>query len=232
MKFSRSQTQRAMLRKNAHRLVCILALSAFSEASFSASAPWVGETLNKTVCQGKGQGYGPFDYTSPTDRKHLGIVEHYHFTSDVEHLRKGASGSIALDLDYTLRAFPNHHRALNAMMTFQLQKHIYNQRHSDIPPPECYFQRAINFAPNDVNVYILYGIYLHKRGLKEHALAQYQKALKIKPQDPELNYNIGLLLVELKRPDEALSHAKIAYQNGYPLPGLKTKLKHLGKWTD
>lgn len=133
MKFSRSQTQRAMLRKNAHRLVCILALSAFSEASFSASAPWVGETLNKTVCQGKGQGYGPFDYTSPTDRKHLGIVEHYHFTSDVEHLRKGASGSIALDLDYTLRAFPNHHRALNAMMTFQLQKHIYNQRHSDIP---------------------------------------------------------------------------------------------------
>ena len=59
-------------------------------------------------------GYGPFDYR--TSAKQLDIVEKYHFTSDVESLKHGKAGYLGTDLDYTLRASPNHHRALMAMV--------------------------------------------------------------------------------------------------------------------
>ena len=57
--------------------------------------------------------FGPFDYR--TERGYnLDVVESYHFTPPVEALIRGSSGTIGGDLDYTLRAFPNHDRALNA----------------------------------------------------------------------------------------------------------------------
>ena len=52
--------------------------------------------------------YGPYDYRTATEfQKHL--VEGAHFTPEVESL-KGARGSATVggDIDYTLRAFPNH----------------------------------------------------------------------------------------------------------------------------
>ena len=60
-------------------------------------------------------GYGPYDYTNPIHfREKLPIVEGAHFDAGVEslrgHLKKNA-GTLDGDLDYTLRAFPNHHRA-------------------------------------------------------------------------------------------------------------------------
>ena len=102
-------------------------------------------------CGGPGvaNAYGPFDYTNPTHfRENLPIVETYHFTMEVETLQAGATGTHpGGDLDYTLRAFPNHHRALYAMGRYQLM-------HEDmVIAPEarwtadCYFQRAIAFRP-------------------------------------------------------------------------------------
>jgi len=38
--------------------------------------------------------------------------------------------------------------------------------------------------------------------------------------------------VELKEYDLALKHALRAYELGYPLMGLKNKLKRLGVWAD
>lgn len=49
-------------------------------------------------------------------------------------------------------------------------------------------------------------------------------------KSPEINYNLGLLLVEMKDYDGAVERAKRAYQLGYPLPGLKNKLVRLAKW--
>ena len=55
--------------------------------------------------------YGPYDYR--TDRgNRLYLVESAHFTPVVESLISGLSGPLGAELDYTLRAFPNHHRAL------------------------------------------------------------------------------------------------------------------------
>jgi len=45
----------------------------------------------------------------------------------------------------------------------------------------------------------------------------------------EICYNLGLLSLELGEIDDAEKYAKLAYEQGFPLPGLMTKLKKLGR---
>ena len=45
----------------------------------------------------------------------------------------------------------------------------------------------------------------------------------------EINYNLGLILLELGDLDGAARHAELAYDLGYPLPGLRAKLQRLGR---
>lgn len=62
----------------------------------------------------------------------------------------------------------------------------------------------------------------------EEALIRGDEATEGK--SPEINYNLGLLLVDMKDYDGAVERAKRAYELGYPLPGLKNKLVRLDKW--
>jgi len=195
------------------------------------SAPWVGNTLSGAPCQGKGQGYGPYDYTNPNHRGNiLKIVEQHHFTPKVEYLESGeTTGKNPIgDIDYTLRAFPNHHRALYSLINYYFkQTNLYKK--SDIYP-ECYLQRALNFKLNDGNVWLLFGLYLHKSGALVPAQQKYKEAEKIMPNSAELHYNMGLLYFELKDFASSKKYAIRAYELGYPLPGLRKKLKQAGHW--
>ncbi len=177
--------------------------------------------------------YGPYDYTNPADvRERLPIVERFHFNQEVESLVSGQTGQLpGGDLAYTLRAFPNHHRALYAMV-----KYILKNEHQRIPPGadypgECYLMRAVRFNPKDVNVRIIYGIYLSSIGRENDALVQYEEAEELAPNNAEVHYNLGLLYRKLHRLDAAVEHARIAYRLGYPLQGLKNQLKEDGVWT-
>lgn len=49
-------------------------------------------------------------------------------------------------------------------------------------------------------------------------------------ESAEIQYNLGLIYLELGDVDAALVNAKSAYELGYPLPGLKDKLVKLGRW--
>ncbi|MCI0653152.1 MAG: tetratricopeptide repeat protein [Methylococcaceae bacterium] len=200
-------------------------------ANAAGSAPWIGVTLKDQPCGGKGQGFGPFDYL---ERRQLGkelkLVEDHYFTKKVETLVSGQEGPIGHDIDYTLRAWPNHHRALVSSIRYADREK--GKLEEDVPPPECYLQRAINFSPKDAIPHLLFAIYLHKLGFQEKALQQYKQAEDINPNNPELHYNLGLLLVSMKQYEEAKIHARKAYQAGYPLPGLKRQLTKLGYWQD
>lgn len=173
--------------------------------------------------------YGPYDYNDPANRGHrLHIVEHYHFTESVRTLQPGVPG-IPQNLDYTLRAFPNHPQALYAMARWQLA-------HGDHAGPhyltaECYFKRAIEFRPRDGVVWMIYGIFLQRKGQLKKALQKYLHAKNLIPKSPELDYNLGLLYVRLKDYGKARRYAELAYNAGYPLPGLKKQLKAVGAWT-
>lgn len=196
------------------------------------SAPLAAQNDMRDIeCGALENAYGPFDYTDAGERSEkLPIVEQFHFNADVENLRRGQSSSIMGDLDYTLRAFPNHHRALNAMARYQLA----NPTAAVAPyrSADCYFNRAIRWRPGDGTVRMIYGTYLLKRGEREAALQRYQEAVQLLPDSAEAHYNMGLLQVELKRFDRALEHAHKAYALGYPLQGLKNRLKRAGAWRE
>jgi tetratricopeptide (TPR) repeat protein len=117
------------------------------------------------------------------------------------------------------------------MSTFQLK----NGYRLDYEPigiyrADCYFRRALNFTSEDPILHLIYGIHLHRAGDLEGALAEYETAERTGPRNAELQYNLGLLYVDLKRYDAAREHAKKAYELGYPLGGLKARLARLGEW--
>jgi tetratricopeptide (TPR) repeat protein len=171
--------------------------------------------------------YGPYDYADPQHRPHLPIVEGRHFTRRIETLK---SGNAMADIDYTLRAFPNHHRALYAMAQYFLQN-TYSTS-GKYYTPDCYFDRAMRFRANDPLVRMVYGIYLQRKGELKDALGRYNEAFTKIPDLVELNYNMGLLYIELGNNKKALFHARKVYNKGYPLDGLKNMLKRKGLWTE
>ncbi len=172
---------------------------------------------------------GPFDYTDPNVRHTLKMVEGHHFTKQVEQLIAGATGLIAADLNFVLRVFPNHHRALHALSRLSL-------RDKTPQPPGasfstlCYFDRAVRFKPKDVTVRSLYSNHLVQINKIDLALEQLLFAADIEPDNPTTNYNLGLLYLKQKNYDKALYFAKKAYDQGFPLPGLKNRLVAAGKW--
>lgn len=220
----------------------ILILSCFiATPVFAKSAPWVGVDLNGLNCEGRGQGFGPFDYTSLADKNTtpggdsknaLTLVEIAHFTPEVEGLIRGHNGTVQSDLDYTLRAWPNHHRALLSVIRYQLE--VRNKLRSGqlLTPVECYLKRAISFSPKDAVTYSLYGHYLRKVGHLDDAVKYYEKALELEPENAKFAYSFGLLLIDLKRYEEAAKYAKIAYQHKQTPKGLKQKLEKLGVWNE
>lgn len=197
-------------------------------------------SLAAAQCGSLGGGYGPLDYNDPNDRKGLSVVERRHFTSKVENLIGGEStSSILADLNYTLRWYPNHHRALLAVAKYELREiQRHRQQHKVYTPPvdgfpqtaDCYFDRAIRWRPNDPNVYLIQGIYLQLKGDLDAALKAYKKSESLQPNSADLQYNLGLLYFARKQYDLAKGHAKRAYQLGYPLPGLRHKLTGAGHW--
>lgn len=167
--------------------------------------------------------FGPYDYRDPTARGNpLHLVESAHFTSGVESLRSGATTVVIGDIDYTLRAFPNHHRALNSVSRYALGGGKFLSE--TIPTADCFFQRAIVFAPDDQVVRLIYGNYLFRRKKLDEAKAQYESALKLAPESPDINYNAALFYLEIHDLQRAKDLAKVAYDKGYPLPGLRNKI--------
>lgn len=177
-----------------------------------------------------GGGYGPFDYRTASAEVKL-TVERPHFSRNIETLRKGNTGPLGAEIHYTLQAFPNHPRALMAMMKLgELEKTERPQgaRYS----VACYFERAVRFRPDDPNTHLLRGIYLIRSKQREEALRELDLAREGAGDDVNVQYNLGLAYFDLQDYGKALEHAKKAYELGFPLDGLKNKLKKAGKWQD
>ena len=194
--------------------------------------PALAATASVAGCGDLANGYGPYDYTNGAHfRQKLPIVEQAHFTMPVQTLQRGATATMpGGDIDYTLRAFPNHHRALYAMSAYALR-----YRGQFVPPgarysAECYFDRAMRFKPDDGVVRMLYGIHQYKLGKLDKALMQYDAALQIMPDSAELHNNLGLLYVARGDYVKANEHANKAYSLGFPLPGLRNRLIELDAW--
>lgn len=205
--------------------VCVLLWS----APGWLNAALAGDGACPPVAASPGQ-FGPFDYNDPDNKGHnLQIVEQYHFSPSVQLLSHGETGPIGSDLDYVLRAFPNHPRALNSMANLSIKEKSDrpNGAHFTVG---CYFERAFGFAPSDAVIHMVYANYLYQIHKDNAALEQDVQAEKLDPQNANILYNVGLLYFNLKDYDKSLAYAQKAYAAGFPLPGLRNKLEKIGKW--
>lgn len=176
--------------------------------------------------------FGPFDYRTVRGQQ-LQLVESAHFTPPVEALIRGqASGKYpGGDLDYTLRAFPNHHRALAS--TARLAER------DNTPQPqgmrytvECWFERAVTFQPDDAVARMLFARFLLKAKRRAEALRQLTMAQPHARDNPFTHYNLGSIFLEAEQYDEALKHAHRALELGFPRTELKAQLQAMGRWRE
>lgn len=188
-------------------------------AATAGAKPYCGELANAI---------GPFDYREPPPDA-LYLVEMAHYTEEVAAGVKGNTGSIGGDLDYTLRAFPNHVKALTTMATVAARTKV-NQLPGTRYAVECYFERAVRFKPDDGVAWGAYGKYLYGAGQAERAMPLLKKAYDIAPDNPSVNYNLGIAYFRAKQYDLAVKHAKVAYQHDFPFDGLRNMLVGARKW--
>ncbi|MDN2710313.1 tetratricopeptide repeat protein [Janthinobacterium sp. SUN118] len=132
---------------------------------------------------------------------------------------------------YTLEHFPNHHRALASMAKLGLRQKSAQPGGARYTV-SCFFERAIAYAPHDVTARMVYGNYLLATGQDTAALEQLDAASRLAPEQATIQYNLGLMYVKKKEYEKAGVHAHKAYALGFPLPGLKNKLKAAGKWRE
>lgn len=171
----------------------------------------------------------PLDYRIDKDK--LPVVENRHFDPLTERLVRGQTTSVGGDIGYTLGKFPNHHRALISMMNLGIRDKTAKPRGA-LYSVECYMRRAEAFRRDDAMVKMIYGLYLLNDGRAEAAIKKLESAQEMAENNPNLHYNLGLAYVKLKRYEEALTSAHKAYSLGFPLSGLRDKLKRAGKWRD
>lgn len=191
--------------------------------------PGVAMAQNVPGCGSLANAFGPHDYRDPKARgEPLYLVEMAHFTPEVESLTAGKTGEVIGDLDYTLRAFPNHHRALSAVSRYG-QRGKVRWINPYVQSADCYFERAVAFAPDDERVRLLYGNHLARKGEKDKAERQYQAALDLAPENVDVCYNAALFFLDIGKVERARELAQVAYSAGYPLDGLRRRLEALDK---
>lgn len=208
-------------------------LIATAAVAVSLHGTAVGQTqppivVSPGLCGPLENAFGPFDYrTVEISNRH--VVEIAHFTPQVETLRAGNRGTLGADIDYTLRAMPNHPRALMAMV--RLSERIKSSRPPGAQyPAECYFDRAVRFTPDDAMVRVLYGNYLAQRDRATEARQHLAAAEANAGDDAQVIYNLGLAYFELKDYEKAAGFAKKAQEMGIQFTGLKQRLQRVGKW--
>lgn len=228
-------------------IVAIIAVLNFYSVN-AMGLGWFGNDLQGNPCKGGDQGFGPFDYFDINDPSDKLWVEGRLYEIDKIHYGKGknyltikptSSSNLRLaasEFDYTLRAIPNHPYALHSVIELEIAARQYTQTTNiprsslDLVPPECYLQRALVFRPKQAHIPLLFGLYLHKLGIREQAMKYYQQSLGLQPENAEAHYNTGLLYFDMKDYANSKIHARRAYQLGYPLPGLRKKLVSVGQW--
>ena len=211
-------------------LPCVM----FATAASAQQVPGCGALQNA---------FGPFDYrpdtyvyesTYKSHKALVNIVEQAHYTIETEMLSSRKSGLVVspgADLSYTLRAFPNHHKALMTLIALSEKEKVDKPRDS-IYTVDCWFRRAVAWKPDDNVAKMIYSTYLEKTNRRSEAEAQLEAAARQAGDNVFTHHNLGLVYFDMKMYDKALFHAHKTYGLGMTVPTLKEQLKSVGKWVE
>ena len=178
------------------------------------------------------QGGGAMDYrlrfSDSRVRDGIALVDRNHTDLARDEARSNPTNvSNLANLDFTLRYSPNHLDALRQLIAYTKA----GGKFLKFDPLDCYLEWARQFAPDDVSVLQIEAVYLWKAGDLDQAEQLFLQALRAEPNSVELHYNAGLYYLARKQYGKAQEHARFAYDNDYPLPGLRNGLKRAGQWT-
>ena len=173
--------------------------------------------------------YGPYDYR--TERARLMIVDAGHFTARVEALVSGQTGPLEGDLNYTLKASPNHHRALLSLLRYSARPKNKVAAGFDWPL-ECYFERALRFRKDDVVARLIYAQFLAQNKRTPEAILQLNSALAFGAENAFTQFNAGMIFFDLGEFDRALSLAHRTKAMGLMKPELEDRLKQASRWRE
>lgn len=174
---------------------------------------------------------GAFGDYRTDPRKLLRVVETHHFTPNIENLVRGNSGSLGAELSYTLNTFPNHHRALLAMVRL-------GERLKTTTPPgskfavECWLDRSIRYSPDDNIARLIYASYLGKNSRQKEATEHLEVTAQSVNANAFTHNNIGLVYFDMKNYEKALFHSHKAIELGLSVATLSDQLKNAGKWSE
>ena len=97
---------------------------------------------------------------------------------------------------------------------------------------DCWFKRALLFAPDDNLTRLLYASFLTKRS----RLPEAEKLLTFVASNDEnsapTHNNIGLIYFEMQNFEKALHHAQKANELGMNNSTVRMKLERAGKWVE
>lgn len=187
--------------------------------------------------------FGPFDYrpdtyvyetTYKSHKALVNIVERAHYTIETEMLISRKTGLVVspgADLSYTLRAFPNHHKALMTLIALG-EKEKTSKPKDSIYTVDCWLLRAVAWKPDDNVAKMIYSTYLNKTNRRSEAEAQLDVAGRQAGENVFTHHNLGLVYFDMKMYDKALFHAQKTYGLGMTVPTLKEQLKSAGKWVE
>lgn len=77
---------------------------------------------------------------------------------------------------------------------------------------ETLFSHAVEVTRSNLVARVMWGNALLKEGKLDEAKTQYEEALKVRPDFPEVYFNLGNLLVEQKQLDDAIAHYAMAIE--------------------
>ena len=184
--------------------------------------------VDATVCGDLGTPRWDYRYATQAEHKE---VEGAHFVPVVENLIRGNRGYLGGDLSYTLRASPNHHRALVSVMKWS--EKLKSSRLPDmLYPAECYFERGIRYKADDHVVKLLYAQFLVSNSRPADAVKQLDLVVKMAGDNGFTLYNIGLIYSDMKDFDQALIYAHKAISKGFFRPELRKRLEQAGRWLE
>lgn len=165
----------------------------------------------------------------------------HHYCAGIVHLKRAAAAETEQRREFSLGEAQREITAQYALLDSKdpmfttvssSMAKLYYER-GDVEAAVNYLTRVIEAQPMAASSYAHAAIIYRKADRLDEGLAILKRGDSATDgMSSELNYLLGLFYIDLDELDLAVEHAERAYELGYPLPGLATKLKRRGRPLD